>query len=260
MKAKVFLRWVRIFFLLMGMDAGAQETFYRDSLITDDLFAEEEFRYTAMADTTPLEIKNFDQRQLSALKSSGDFQYHEAPSVAQALWSRLLEWLGYALLSLFQGAARLHWDKVLIYALALAGGIAIVLMVLKVNVLNVFQRSTDRGVTPAAAIHENVHEMDFEELLRLALEKERYRDGVRLLFLYALRILSENQLISWKAGKTNRDYVAELQTVSVSTDFNLLSVYFDYAWYGNFQIEKDTFLRAENTFKVFREKLGKAST
>ncbi len=248
------LKWQNIFFALMCfIDAEAQDPFASDSVITD-YFQQQEFSYQAMADTTPLQVKRFDTQQLSALKKSSDFQYHESPNLAQGLWNRLLDWIGYIFRSLFQGASAVHWDQVLIYALALAGFVAILLMALKVNVLKVFQWGTDRGLASAAPIHENVHEMDFEELLRLALEKEKYRDGVRLLFLYALKILSENQLISWTAGKTNRDYVQELQVANLKEDFNLLSLYFDYAWYGNFHIRKDTFLLAEGTFHTFKKK------
>lgn len=250
---KIKALFILAIFFLMRWYADAQDSVYTNSASTDYFF-EEEFSYPAIADTTVLQVKRFDPLQVSTLKKSSDFQYHESPNLAQSLWNQLLEWLAYVLLSFFQGASAAHWDQVLIYVLALAGFMVILLIALKVNVLKVFQSGTEWGLHPAATIHENVHEMDFEELLRLALEKENYRDGIRLLFLYALKILSENQLISWKAGKTNRDYVEELHAANLKVDFNLLSLYFDYAWYGNFQIQKDTFLKAEDTFQVFKQK------
>ena len=238
----------------MQPNARGQDTLASDSRVID-FFSEEEFNHRAIADTTPVQVKGFDTLQLAAFRKNRDFQYHESPNVAQSLWNSLLEWLGYILRSLFQSTSSVRWDRLLIYALALAGFVAILLLILKVNVLKVFQSGADRGPIARAAIHENVHEMDFEKLLREAMEKGKYRDGIRLLFLYALKILAEKQLISWKAGKTNKDYVDELNAVDLKTDFNTLSLYFDYAWYGNFQIHENTFLKAEGTFQVFRKKV-----
>ncbi|HCM77624.1 MAG TPA: DUF4129 domain-containing protein, partial [Cytophagales bacterium] len=68
---------------------------------------------------------------------------------------------------------------------------------------------------------------------------KKYRNGIRLIFLYALKMLADKQYIQWQAGKTNHDYSDELGAGELKTNYNQLSRYFEYAWYGNFLIEED---------------------
>jgi hypothetical protein len=69
-------------------------------------------------------------------------------------------------------------------------------------------------------------------------------------------MLSDKHLIHWQAGKTNHDYVEELKPGELRTGLGELSFYFDYAWYGNFAINEQTFGRVENTFADWRKKIN----
>lgn len=95
--------------------------------------------------------------------------------------------------------------------------------------------------------------MDFEKLIREALEKKEYRYGVRLTFLYALKLLSDKQHVDWRPGKTNHDYLEELNEGELKTGFNELSFYFDYAWYGEFAVNENLFQRVQVIFDNWRK-------
>jgi len=43
-------------------------------------------------------------------------------------------------------------------------------------------------------------------------------------------------LIQWMPGKTNDEYMAELQQHPTQPRLQELRYYFDYAWYGHFEI------------------------
>jgi hypothetical protein len=79
--------------------------------------------------------------------------------------------------------------------------------------------------------------------------------ATRLVFLHALKILSDKHLIDFNPGKTNHDYVEELSSSDLKTGLNELSFYFDYAWYGNFSISEDQFLKIKNVFSDWKNKV-----
>ena len=129
------------------------------------------------------------------------------------------------------------------------------MLLLKVNAFQIFYSGSDQGKQSYQVFHENIHEMDFDTLIREATERNEYRLATRLVFLYALKILSDKQLIDFKPGKTNHDYVEELPKGDLKTGLNELSFYFDYAWYGNFSINENQFQKVKQTFTFWKDKV-----
>jgi hypothetical protein len=97
--------------------------------------------------------------------------------------------------------------------------------------------------------------MDFEKLIQEASDKNDFRLATRLIFLYALKILSDKHLIEFNPGKTNHDFVEELHVADLKTGLNELSYYFEYAWYGNFLITDSQFNKIKNTFTEWRTRI-----
>ena len=88
------------------------------------------------------------------------------------------------------------------------------------------------------------------------MDKKDFRIATRLVFLYALKLLSEKHLIQWQAGKTNHDYVEEIGVSELKTGLNELSFYFDYAWYGNFKINHEQYQKVDTLFQAWRTKIN----
>jgi hypothetical protein len=59
----------------------------------------------------------------------------------------------------------------------------------------------------------------------------------------------------WEQGKTNHEYVNELRVPELKEPFSQLSYYFDYAWYGNFDVNRDLFERVNNIFNHLKGKV-----
>lgn len=243
-----------LFSIGLFVSAWAQNEITSDTL--NYYTADEEIEYHAPDDSTLLSARGFDKATLSEFKTNPDFDYKLAPTVAESLWDRFLQWLSQLLSAVFTGATMTNWGRVLVYAAAFVGFMAILLMILKVNAFRVFYSGADRGTVSTSIFHENIHEMDFDALIREALEKGKYRDGIRLLFLKSLKILTDKQLIYWQAGKTNHDYVEELSEGELKINFNELSFYFDYAWYGNFSVNEDTFHKTEELFNTLQQRVA----
>ncbi|WP_312767362.1 DUF4129 domain-containing protein [Epilithonimonas sp.] len=87
-------------------------------------------------------------------------------------------------------------------------------------------------------LEENIHEINFPERI-LKFEKQKdYRSAIRYHFLFALKKLSDRNLISWNPEKTNRDYLKELKNINLKEDFSRIIYIYDYIWYGEFDTEE----------------------
>lgn len=207
------------------------------------------------SDSLPVYERSFSKEQVQRLQSDPSLDYEQPPTVAESLWDRFWAWVGYLIGKLFRGAVGTDWGRLIVYVIALALLVAVVMLMLKVNAFRILY-SGQGAAQQYEVLDENIHEMDFDKLIQEAADRQDYRRGIRLLFLYALKLLSDKQLIHWESGKTNHEYVGELGKGELRNGLNELSFYFDYAWYGNFTINRDTFGKAQNTFVDWKSKLG----
>lgn len=206
-------------------------------------------------DTTQVIQRSFDEDEVNKLKNNPDFDYKQPPTVAENLWSRFVEILSQFFRNLIEGATSTHLGRIALYGVGLIALIFLIMMIMRVNAFRVFYTGADRG-SMATALHENIHELDFQKLIREALAKKEYRLGIRLVFLQALKMLADGHVIDWQAGKTNCEYVNEISNQELKTDLNELSFYFDYAWYGNFQVSEEIFRKSEVALNDLKNKLG----
>jgi hypothetical protein len=251
---KILLRLIFILFVVLSvtanarMDSTSDEVFeqeYSDSVVYDF-----DYRKEYEADTLKLQPRDFDEAKVQELKEDEDFNYAEAPTVGESLWDRFWRWVGNLIGKMLGKMATTNWGNVLLYLLALGVLIVIVMAVLKVDAFRVLSGSNS-GVTKGV-FHENIHEMNFDELLQQAIAKGDFRNAVRLVFLQSLKILSDKQHINWQPGKTNHDYLDEVQATDVKQGLGQLSYYFDYAWYGGFSISENQYQRVKTIFESWR--------
>jgi hypothetical protein len=258
---------LKTLFTLIALLCAATLFAQNNSVLPDTLTAEESYGteyfdengdpldFAGPADTTQIEVREFSEADIEKLKADPDLNYTQPPTVAETLWDRFLKWLSWLLDSIFNKATTTDLGRFLMYTVAIILTIVVIMMLLKVNAFKVFYSGADKGKLEYGVFHENIHEMNFEILIREATEKKEYRLATRLIFLFALKVLSDKHLIDFKAGKTNHDYVEELQKGEIKTGLNELSFYFDYAWYGNFAINESQFQKVNNTFASWMQKI-----
>jgi hypothetical protein len=209
---------------------------------------------TAPADTMSVTARNFHQQKLKELKADPELRYGVEATVAESLWQRFLRWIGRFIELLLESATTTNWGRLFAYGFLIISLIVIILMILKVNAYNIFYGDAASPVQHRT-LDENIHEMDFEGLIQDARARQDYRLGVRLLFLYALKMLSDKNHIHWMQGKTNHDYLNELSAGDVKKGFHELNYFFEYAWYGNFVITDAVYTRVKQTFDEWRRRI-----
>lgn len=243
----------------VAADTSVHEENIVDSLvdiIDYDYEDEGQEDFAGPADSTRVEARSFPEKEVNGLKTNPDLNYTQPPTVGENLWDRFLRWLSWFFFSLFENATTTDLGRVLMYTLAAVLLVVVIMMLLKVDAFKVFYSGADQGKQGYKVFDENIHEMDFEKLIQEAMDKKEFRLATRLVFLHALKLLSDKQLIEFNPGKTNHDYVEELEKGDVKTGLNELSFYFDYAWYGNFAVSESQFQRIKGTFTAWRDKVG----
>ena len=251
------LVWVICFFTLTsvyshGQDADSNNvSFDSVAAVVDSEGADSR----APDDLLNVEARNFEVATLNKLKSDEDLAYKEPPTVAESLWDRALLLIKQFLDSLFTGAVTTNWGRVFSYILGLVVVIVLIMMILRVNAFKVFYSGQGTRTISYHALDENIHEMDFDKLIQEAIAEGDYRKGIRLLFLNSLKMLADKDFIHWEQGKTNHDYLSELTAADLKDGFNELNYYFEYAWYGNFPVNHEMFLKVKHAFTDWRRRI-----
>lgn len=253
---KLFLFFM---FLTLAIPVNAQTKDAIEKSDTTEYHHDEEGEkkeFAGINDTLKIVKRSFSSDEVDKLKADPDLNYQQPPTVAESLWDRFKQWLAWFFESLFEKASTTDLGRLIMYTLAGIIAIVVIMMLLKVNAFKVFYSGADQAKQPYQVFNENIHEMDFDKLIQEAVEKKEFRLATRLVFLHALKLLSDKHLIEFSAGKTNHDYVEELKPSDIKNGLNELSFYFDYAWYGNFSINDTQFQKIKNTFAQWRTKIS----
>ena len=206
-------------------------------------------------DSSQVQQHHFDQATLQAFRDDPDFQYTVVKTAGLGLWERFWMWVSQLFQGLFYFGTQTPWGKFMVYFFCVMVIGFVILRLLKIDIRKIFNPESKQGALSYEVGDENIHEMDFEQLISDAIEKGSYRTAVRLIYLQCLKILTDHQLISWEPGKTNQDYIYELGTQEIKVTFRDLSNYFAYVWYGDFGVERPQLEEVQLLFKDIRQKL-----
>jgi hypothetical protein len=106
---------------------------------------------------------------------------------------------------------------------------------------------------------DEVGEDDIEKLLRDALERNDFRAAVRIYYIRLLKHLHSTGFIAWKKDKTNRDYAAELATVSFTRDFRKLMTAYEIIWYGERTPSLEEFRKLQVNFNDLQHQANRTA-
>lgn len=87
-----------------------------------------------------------------------------------------------------------------------------------------------KDILPYDITEDTIYGIDFPEEISQAMNQRNYREAVRLVYLYALKELTDSGCIDWQPYKTPAQYASEVGT----HEFRLFSNHFQRVRYGNF--------------------------
>jgi len=197
----------------------------------------------------------FDDDALEEFRNDSDFIYHVQPRKEEGLFDRIIGWILYYLLKTLAFITGTVPGKLLFYTFCVLLILYAVIKLFDIDVKEMFYSMGKPKQGSMTIQEEDIHEISFDERIDEAYRNKDYRECVRLNFLYALKKLSDKDLIQWKAGKTNDDYMRELKEHPTKPTLQELRLYFDYAWYGHFEVDEDTYRTIRNVFGDFSNKI-----
>ena len=191
-----------------------------------------------------------------------DFIY-EVKVKELSAWERFKEWLYDLFERLFNSSSRENTEdivEIILKVLAAALIIFVIYLIVKA-IMNgegswVFGKSSDKKLINYEEIEKNIHLVDFEKLIKETLKNGENRLAIRYYYLWLLKIMSAKQLIEWDVEKTNSDYLYEIKNSSIQSQFEYVSYLYNYIWYGEFELDEVTFIKAKKAFDHLINTLG----
>ncbi len=225
--------WLLVFFALLSKGGFAQATVQRDSGV--------------------IEVRSFNQNALKEFKKQKTFQYDLVKEPSLSWWDQFWSWFWFKvreILSTNEGKTTM-WTFFIIFGIAII--VFFVMKVMGMNRSGLFGRNNND--LPFVTTHEDINQLSFDEAISSAIGEGNYRLATRLLYLQALKKLSDKDYILWQPNKTNTDYLNEVSAKPWHAEFGLLTINFEYTWYGEISINKPMFEKLQNQFQHFNNLL-----
>lgn len=204
-------------------------------------------------DSAKITPSKFDKDSISSYKEQKEFQYDEIGQQQLSWWDKFWMWFWNLIGSLIQGATSNLISRYIFIGL----GIALILYIVikTIGAENIFRKKSKETILPYDVITENIHEIDYEQELQRLVAERKFRLAVRLLYLRALKKLSDAEIINWQPDKTNYNYLMEITKPELRNDFSKLTLQFDYIWYGDFPIDEVKFEPINQSFNQFNSQI-----
>ena len=93
----------------------------------------------------------------------------------------------------------------------------------------------------------------YDRLINEAVRDKNFRLAIRFLYLQVLQTLSQAGAIEFTTDKTNYEYVRELYHKPYQPSFALLTLNYEYVWYGRFEINEALFEKLRKEFNEFHQ-------
>ncbi|MBY0478328.1 MAG: DUF4129 domain-containing protein [Chitinophagaceae bacterium] len=100
-----------------------------------------------------------------------------------------------------------------------------------------------------------VDEEYLTQQLKEAIRNKNYRLAIRYLYLQSLSKMADKEWLVLSPDKTNDQYVRELNKAQHKNEFARVTLYYEYAWYGDFVIADEVFTSVQKEIELFQQKI-----
>lgn len=200
-------------------------------------------------DRSPVRVRYPQADALRDYQTDRNYRYDRDTTPPRSLLSKIWEWIGQKISDLLRSRVYKNAGQYIVLALIAA---LVVWLLRKAEVLGfLFPKKAASDPLDYENLTENIHEISFSDRIEEALAGRNYRLAVRLLYLRALKQLTDRNLIAWQPNKTNRQYAHELANSPLRPAFEELTTQFEFVWYGDFPIDEQSFGALADQFRRF---------
>jgi hypothetical protein len=204
-------------------------------------------------DTNAISVRSFDLQKIKEYSNQKEFRYDDVIPINTSWWDRFWAWFW----DLFEVTLKNNYSwgflKYVVIFIVVALVVFAVIKLIGLD-LKIFAGKSKSIDVPYNESHENIHEINFNEEIEKAVANGNYRLAVRLSYLRSLKLLYDKELINWQPEKTNQTYINEIIDPDRKQQFSVLTRQFEYIWYGEFFIGKESFTAVKGSFERFNVK------
>jgi hypothetical protein len=214
-------------------------------------------------DTSTVVQKKFDENNLENYRNDTAFKY-EVIDKGPSLYAQIAEWFTRLLRKIFSWFFEdveapvgflMPILKILPYIIAAIVLYLIVNFFLKINVRTLSRKKRNREIVHITNEEALLNSKDLPKLIQLAIEEQNYRLAIRYQYVLLLQQLSNKEMIVWEQQKTNEDYIREVQPKNIQIAFEEITRFYDFVWYGNFEIGYEEYLKGIQRIQKIKHRI-----
>lgn len=248
---------VLILGLLMLTPGRSQFAPQKDTNIYKGIFKRNPFPAATVRnynfDTATIRMRPFTTGSINTYRNDPQFQYDRSVELPPSWWARFWNWFWFRVSQLFTTPEGRNTVWTVLTLVAVAVIIYFLTKVAGMNKTSLFGKRS--GGLRYSTSEENIHAIQFDEAIENAIAQGNLRQALRLLYLKALKKLSDDNYISWQINKTNTDYLKETSAKPWFSLFRTLTYGFEYAWYGEVPLDKERFSQLHQQFRELHNQL-----
>lgn len=206
---------------------------------------------TALFDKSTVAPRQPADGQIEEYKNNSDFSYEKSYEKGESAWARFWRWLGDKLFGSKLAKLSMGQQKALQWILLGLVVASVVYFSLKNEIRTLWRRGNVGSGNESLRtefIDLSASTSSLQSQLQKAIAAKNYKEAIRIYYTLALKQLSAAGLITLTINKTNSQYLYELPSGVVKAPFKLLTFYFEYVFYGDFEATENLFKKTEETY------------
>jgi len=204
-------------------------------------------------DEFKVDVRILSDDLLEKFKNDPDFDFDGGPKEADDWITKIKNWINQQLALLRSSKVYSTILDYIYYGLMIAALILILRGLIKADRRGLFFGKISSNEIKMIESEEDINQINFDELITVAVDRRDYKLAVRYLFLKSLKLLSEKEIIELRNNKTNHQYLSEIKNNRISSAFQIATSRFEWIWYGDFPVDENVM---KSSHKDFNELFG----
>ena len=200
-------------------------------------------------DVLDVEVRLLSEDKISKYKTDPAFNYDLNQVEAEDWITKIKNWINQQLATIFSSETYSTVLDYVYYGLMIIALILIIQGLIKADRRGLIFGKVNNKILPGTEYEEDLSSVDFDELIRSAIETKNYKLAIRYLYLKSLHLLADQGFIELKDNKTNYQYLYEIKNNQIAKAFQNATRLFEWAWYGEFPVDENILKSSQNEFK-----------
>lgn len=205
-------------------------------------------------DTSEIAVRKLSATAINIYRSDPAFQYDIAVERPRSWWERFWNRFWERIGNMLSSEGGIRATEIILIALSIIILVCFIVILLGMGKGGLFGKKNNDDPLAYSVAEDDIHAINFDAALELAINNRNFRFAVRLLYLQTLKNLTDAGVINWQVNKTNIAYLNELNGKSYHADFRKLTFQFESNWYGDLPIDANEFQAVRDQFNQFNYK------